>query len=138
MNYDAWVLIAQIAIPSLIALLAAYWQIRVAKAIANPKEKRPFFQTRFGKFLKEWGIVILFVTGCLNSISSVIFEMNTTEPITRYTIFRIAFHLSSTVFFLSGIATTLIYKNLNQLVSLIGDFIRFNISDEPEENGESK
>ncbi|MFI5251946.1 MAG: hypothetical protein ACHQQQ_05865 [Bacteroidota bacterium] len=90
---DKWMNIAGIAIPSLIAILVGYWQIKTMRAIAHPavssekKKTNTHFMDKFrsNKYLKFFIRGVIVVIPCYFLIN----DLTSPGELTRFEVFSI-------------------------------------------------
>ncbi len=121
MNAEIWIIIAQIAIPSIIALLAAgissQMQIRAMRQIANPTLNQPKLRIADAVQLFQKIKPFIFPTvGFIATLYSLSDKLLSDEPLTRISVFFIAFYTAMLILYVSlGLTTFLVFKILKQL-----------------------
>ncbi len=95
MTVGIWMTLASIIIPSAITLIAGYWQVKTARAVAKPVQKEDSTNTnvritsRRKRSDRNWNIFVL--TAIAYNLGSVVF--NLTKPLSKFSMFGVAFGL---------------------------------------------
>ncbi|HYX72521.1 MAG TPA: hypothetical protein VE732_07105, partial [Nitrososphaera sp.] len=105
-NESIWKTLAPIIIPSIIALLCAYWQVRVMRAVANPalNQQKPERNTirKLTRFVKEfWTLLVQIAVFSV----ALLLELLNPSPLTRLSVFMIAFYLAAIALLSSELLT---------------------------------
>ena len=99
-----WTIIAQIAIPSAIALLIGYWQVKTMRSIANVTENQQEFSTaRANQPFQKIKLFILPSIGFLAIIFGVYIELASEKPLTRFDVFIISFNTTMLLFYIGSV-----------------------------------
>jgi hypothetical protein len=111
MTKEVWIAIAQIVIPSIVAVLIALWQVRMMRALATPGQPRPKTIRNIAGQIRHFMNVYGYKVICIGLPVYIIKGQLTDEaPLTKWSIGVIVVNLFFLSFYLSAWYTTVVAR----------------------------